>query len=261
MGASNLYPTGSAFSIDGVLSDRWHVVIGSIQWNVLPSARSNLLNIPGLIGKANPGAEWSSRLFSLDLVFLDRGAIFTDMSGLSAALNPINGDHQLILLDEQPGWHINCIPAADSQLRTGPNTGKVTLALEAADPLWYSNTSRTEGGTLTNGGAPLALPYGGNVSAPPVITVTVPPTATQPITGIKLSYGGSAVNYAGSLSAPGDKLVIDCGKYTVTKNGGNDIANWSGDFPFVPVGGGSAGWSDTNNQGGVVQFVYPDRFA
>lgn len=243
---SLLFPSGGAFSIDGVHSDTWRMYMQSYDYALIPGLRVRLQSIPGRSGKRGKGAEIDSRIVRLSLVSVqanapqignvsavERSAMHDRLHAFAAAVDPATGPHKLILLDDYPAWFLWVHTAAETPITPNLIIGTFQMQFEAADPFFYSTTARNVAPTSVANAGALNLVNNGNQPTPGVFTVTATPAAiTGPLT---LTLGGVGVTYGANL-ALNDVLVIDTDKLTVTKNGISDIANWSGDFPLIPVG-------------------------
>ena len=269
--SSSLYPAGGTFSIDGVLSDTWHLFIRDWQHSLIPTPLHHLKGVPGRSGKKNSHAGLSSRVVTLDLTFADKATIFADMRAFASAINPVSlgdpgaspfatadGSHQLIFIDDNPGFYLKVVPQGDVIVTSSAFYGEATIPFEAFDPFWYSTSSRSIAQAVASGGT-IVVPNAGNVTTPPVITVAYPSGGTGALTGVVLTIGTVTLTYNGTIAA-GQSVVFDCDKFTVLNNGVNDFANWSGDFPQIPSGGGVLGYSDTNHVGATVTVAYTDRW-
>lgn len=263
---SSLFAAGSSFKVDGVHSDTWRMYLRNWSMAMLPSTRSSLTDIPGRTGKRDAGSELSSRLLSYDLSIYQADAPqrHTLMRAFAAALDPRRGAHAIELVDEWPGWYISAIPVSD--MTAAPEAGiktDFTMAVEAADPHFYSTASQTVTWVPTASGQATTLTNPGNTDTPLIITVSKRPAAGGTLQNFDIVVGGVHVHYAGVVVG-GDTLVIDTGAFTVKKNNVNDIANWSVDFPPLP-GGPALGvvsavsMTDQNNQGATVRFDYRAR--
>lgn len=255
---SALYPVGGEFTIDGVSSDTWHCQITQWHANLLPTLRMNTPDIPGRAGKANAGVEFSSRIVSADVAFLQMSTIRDDIEGLADALDPTVGTHAFVIVDDFPGRHLNVVPNADMPIARVPAVATFTMSLEALDPFWYSNTSQSIAWNAT-ASSPITLPNAGSAAADPVFTITYPAGGVGALTGIHITIAGVTVQYNGSISNT-DTVVIDSGKMNVTKNGVADNGNWSNDFPQIPKGGAQATYSDTNAVGAHIVVSYTERW-
>lgn len=280
-----LYPVGGSFSIDGVHSDAWNMFCRNWSHSHQAVPRTNHIDIPGRTGKFAQKMELSSKLFSFDMAIynvLGRAAAIQNLVDFAAATDPRNGLHQLILLDDRPGWWLGITPSSLGSGSTNVTITQSTLghiqftvSLEAPDPRWYKTTPvsfswnpRPPGTAVTT-----TLNNTGTDRAQPVFTIAHPGGAGV-LTGVRLAYNGSTFTYNGSLIS-GDVLVVDMANWTVMKNGNNDIVNWAGDdFPSLagtvsdlaqftpprtPPVATVLTWSDTNNVGANITGTYTER--
>lgn len=283
---SSLFPLGGAFRIDGVHSDTWHMYLRSWAHQHTPTPRLNLVGVPGKVGKFAQQTELDSKLLSFDIACANltggRQGMMADFRNFAAALDPRTGGHQMLLEDDNPGWVINVQPSSQSGAQaniqvqqTATGIAYFTMMLEAADPWWYSTTPRSiswQPRSASN--KTLVVTNNGNGETPPVFTITYPTGGSGVLTGLKIAYNGSSVTYNGTIGSS-DTVVIDCGNWTITKNGVIDITNWGQDgFPMIQ--GTTDGlapntpprtspvtttmtWTDTNNIGANVTVAYTER--
>lgn len=258
---SPLFEPGGSFSVDGVHSDTWHMFLRGWTMPLLPSLRINLQDIPGRSGKANDGIEYSSKVLALDITAtdVDKPTILQSLRAFGVAIDPKVGSHKIRLLDDMPGFWLPAVPTSDILVTaSSPISMDFVLTMEAYDPFWYFDAAQHITWVAAKNGTKV-LPNAGNESTPVVITITRG-AGSGVLTALKFTFGagGPFVQYNGSIIA-GDTVIIDTGNMTVLKNGVNDIANWSSDFPYVPPGGVTVTYTETNTVGANVTFDYNER--
>jgi hypothetical protein len=258
---SAIFPAGGGFLIDGVQSDAWRAYIRGYQIGLLPSIRSKLTSIPGVTGKFNPGQELDSRLLTVDMTIAapaGRAQAFGFMRSLAMALDPRVGLHALEF-EDNPGWYLNCTHNQDPYVTglivdsvTGLALQQFTLSLEAGDAYWWSDTVAAVAWPVAPGaaGGTLTVVNSGLDSTPLTITIRYPTGQTLPLGGILIGGfpNGASIGYAGSITA-GGTIVINTATMSITNNGVSDIANWSGQMPYLPPGMSTLTFADANHVG------------
>jgi phage-related protein len=255
-----LFPAGGEFSIDGFSSDTWQMYM--LDWTiaVIPSLRVNLVSVPGRVGKRSAGTEIDSRIVHLALscVNPNRAALMANLRAFSAAVDPRGGPHKLCLTDDDPDYYIWVVP--NSEVPTSPKIIKADMdvVFEACDPHWYYTTPRSYSWAASNATPLVVANTNGNTSTPVHLHLVGPPVGMA--ASITIGFGASTVTYTGGLAGT-DYVDIDTDKFTVTKNGINDIAHWGGDdFPLLPIGAAvPITWYDTSNLGATVTVTYNER--
>ena len=120
-----------------------------------------------------------------------------------------------------------------------------TVDFVCADPFYYYDSTGSDSHTLNSsdtsvGGGlykeAFTINNTGTVFAYPVITITATNTLTT-VTVRNLTTGRN-FTYTGTVSA-GKQLVIDCGYFTVTNDGNDDLTNWNGSFLWFNPGNNS----------------------
>ncbi len=104
----------------------------------------------------------------------------------------------------------------------------VDLSFVQVSPSWYGDTASSTTTDLVSSPQTIVESNGGNADvANAIITITAPGTLSTPITSITIAISAiSSFTWSGSLAA-GDVLVIDCGAWSIKKNG---VAAWNVSF-------------------------------
>ncbi len=153
--------------------------------------------------------------------------------GLQPALDSLKslsgkrGKLYMLMFDNTTRWRWARFAMQGSWPSLKPYQVDVDLAFESGDPLWRG-AFHSQSVDLVTSPQTIILNNGGNAAVTnEVVTLTIPATAGQ-ITAFILSMAGvSEFTWNGSLTG-GDELVIDCGAWSVRKNG---VGAWSSN-PF-----------------------------
>jgi phage-related protein len=208
----------------GTLQPLGIIVLRDSRHELLPGTRDYSEAVPGRHGEIDFGVEFLPRYLELRVSTVNfepaqRGAL---KRRLAEYLNPLVGPVNLVFWDEPDREYRVRYSGKLDITRHYANWLEFTIPLKMGDPFIVRMWEKTHvgSGTLVNEGtfeAPLIIEIKGPVTNP---TVTV---------------GSSVLGYTGSLTSA-DTLVIDTGAMTVTFNGQNALANYSGGFPKLPPG-------------------------
>lgn len=229
--------------LDNVLQPLGVIVMrGESRKDLLPGTRENTDKIPGRHGEIDFGSEFQPRVLELRVgQNVDPAEREKLKRTLAKWLNPMQGEQPLIFADDlDKTYYVKYAGKID--LDQWPSWLEFTIPFKAGDPFIVGSFEKTHvgSGALTNEGT---------FETPVVITIT------GSVTDPSVVVGGETLTYTGSL-ASNDTLVIDTGKMSVTFNGVNALANYSGGFPKLQPGDTPV----TAAAAGTTVFTWRDRW-
>lgn len=274
------------FKIGGHHSNEYGLFLIQKQIEIVPESRDIEQVIYGLPGLYDYRTEHAQRMITLTLAFYDetRAKMIQNAHNFAALINPMIG-YQPMIFDDEPDKfysvkYTSSGNGAQYPLMTFDHlVGDIQLGFKCDDPFIYSTSSQDQEWEAPYNGQ-TTLQNNGSQSCPLLITLRAPgstgteteytgtgvgttnPGSAGEVTqtaGITLTINGVSVTYAGSIG-PSDEVVIDTKKFIVTKNGQNDLANWSGDFPQLDPGINTVAETDTAGAGVDVEFQYTERW-
>lgn len=220
-------------------------VIKDSRFEMLPGTREYTEEIPGRHGEYDFGEDFRPRSIELRCVVeVSYAGQLAKMREIAEQVNPLNGVQELTFADD-PGKVYKVKYAgsmAVGNLNRHATYMEFMLPFKMTDPFIYSDTenSLVGSGVITNGGSvetPLIIEIQGDVTDP------------------SIDVGGDVLSYTGTVTAS-DMLIIDTGLMTVTFNGANALANYSGGFPKLSPGDTSVTAAST----GTTTFKWTDRW-
>lgn len=207
----------------GTLNPLGIIVLRDSRHEVLPRTREYTEEIPGRHGEIDFGAELEPRVLELHCTTSNfspeqRGEI---KRKLAQYLNPLVGEVSLVFWDEIDKVYWVRYSGQAEFARHYANWLEFTIPLKGRPFLVRMWEKRHVGsGELENEGT---------ADTPLVIEIQ------GPVTNPQVTVGSAVLSYTGTLTSA-DRLVIDTENMTVTFNGQNAIASYSGTFPWLPPG-------------------------
>jgi len=137
------------------------------------------------------------------------------------------------------GFHWGYVPG------TAAKSAVYSIDFICADPFFYLDATGSDVRTLNSSDTPVGLGNRaeiftinntGNIFVYPKIVVAATDTITTVI--VRNLTTGRNFTYSGTILA-GTSLTVDCGLFTVTNNGTEDLTNWSGSFLWLEAGNNS----------------------
>ena len=228
---------------EGVLNPLGVIVLRDSREELLPGTQENTETIPGRHGEIDFGSRFQSRTLELHVAMegIDRSQREQIKRTIAKYLNPILGPQNLIFADDvEKTYRVKYAGKID--LTQFANWLEFTIPFKAGDPFIIGSFEKMHvgSGIVTNEGT---------FETPVIIEVK------GPVTNPSVTIGGTTLTYTGSLSSA-DTLIIDTEKMTVTFNGVNALANYSGGFPKLQPGDTVV----TAATGGTTIFRWRDRW-
>lgn len=240
----------AAIGVDATFNNKSLADFGAFMtaWVVppVPNTQDNELNVPGQVGTYDAGTELRRVDVTMQVGFWTqtggRKEIRAQIRALIAWLDPRNG-YVPVSFEEDPDYYLmlkltstagSSTMTMNPESPTGEAAGTIDLQFKAVDPHWYSSAPGQDEQTVAGitSTAPGTLINPGGASTPMGITVR----ATAAVAGgFIINLGAASIHYNGDL-VTNDTIFIDTDAWVVTKNGGNAIGAWSGDFPLLPPG-------------------------
>lgn len=261
---------------DTKLQDIGVIVKLESQEDMLPSTQDLTLNIPGRHGAYDFGAWIQPRSFVLACRFEERGydtlkeqirrfvMLFLDTWGRPKTVRLRYGD--------EPDKYYNVRYSGSMPLQRLAGFGLFSVPLIAHDPHAYTTTSNeevtwgSETVTFNNTSYTFGHTGGGQetvVTTPQSIPVYVSGLAVKPIIIIKGTGNNVRLNVGMQQCSLGSftntTWHIDLEEYTVTKNGGNGITDFIGDFFYFEPGENELRISGSNLNV-TVQVKFEDKY-
>lgn len=235
---------GVGFTINGHDASEYGAFCTDYAIPPLPNVRENDIEVPGMVGVYDAGTELARTDITMQVGFYTanggRPAIKDAIRRFIADIDPRKGYVDLTF-EEDPDFYlvvkltsqggsegVNMQPVG----RNGECAATVDLMFKIADPHWYSHSM---GDVVVDGithSAAVNINNPGSSSGPVLVTATATAAVSN---GFNITIGGVRMGYAGSLVA-GDVVIFDTDNWTVTVNGANGIAGWSGSFPWLGPG-------------------------
>jgi predicted phage tail component-like protein len=209
---------------DNILQPLNVQVLRDSREDLLPGIREFTEEIPGRHGEIDFGSEFQPRILELHVISVDdlnislREQIKRD---IAKYLDPTKGVKTLIFANDDTKTY-NVKYAGRIDLKQYPTRLEFTIPFKCSDPFIMATYEKnhTGSGILTNEGT---------FETPVVITIK------GPVTNPSVKIGNNTLTYTGTLSST-DTLIINTETMTVTFNGVNALANYSGSFPKLPPG-------------------------
>lgn len=216
----------------------------------LPATRDRTLEVPGMHGLYDFGADLAPRLFELECAIIQPNAYFLQRAVRALAAHLMDGDGRPrtleLIFDEEPDkvYFVRYAGAVSIQKRIG--IGKFTLPFIAYDPFAYSifnaNDVNVDTPVLVDSDITVDANYDFLVRFPTQLTVdNFGSVNVRPIVEINgsfstlsLTLGGITLNYTASLN--NELLILDFAKYTARIGAVNMIGHTNGRFGHLPVG-------------------------
>lgn len=266
------------FTFAGQHSGSLYVWLVKSKFLLMPPTRDRFDSIPGRHGEYDFGFDFDTRTIELECVIQawSEAELRQRARQVARWLDPSQGPQRLIF-DSEPDKYYLVRYAGSADIEMVARQGKFTIPFRALDPFAYA-VEKKEIQWPALYGDTTTLVNEGSAECPLVITIEAP-NETNPIypavgigstnygvagevaqtAGVTLTVGGVSVTYSGTITVH-DKVVIDSGNFTVTKNGQNAIQYWLGDFPMLSPGSVEVAEIDTAGVGAKVTFSYRERW-
>lgn len=264
-------------SIGGVHTGDYGLYLNKKTIDLLPKSRDIEQTIYGRPGRYDYGTELGQRFVKTNFTMIgsDRPDLVDNLKQFAAVVDPRKG-YQKIIFDDDPNHFIwgkytsQASPSVDYMM----THGKFALTFKCDDPFFYAVDSRSVNWSAPYNGQ-TTVTNNGSVACPVTITLKAPGDTSESYaaagigttnygsgtktSNVKITINGVSVTYTGEISGS-DVVKIDTKEFTVTKNGVNDIAHWSGDFPDLAAGSNTITETDEMGVGASVTFDFTERW-
>jgi len=228
---------------NGILQPIGVTVLRDSREDLLPPTRDISETVSGLDGEFDFGSELNPRIIELyvrtdTMTPEEREAM---KRTIAEYLNPQNGA-KTFLFEDNPSKMYYVICDGKIQVQSVKNWTTFIIPLKVCNAFIVSTElhTHTGSGTLTNEGT---------FETPLVIEIT------GPVTNPSIQVGSDTLTWEGTVGVS-DTLKIDSEHMTVTFNGVNAIANYTGGFPKLQPGDTTV----TATSGGTTVFKWRSRW-
>ena len=241
---------GTDFADYGLVVNRWDPALSFTR-----DASQIQLPTKAIAGVANYPPKNISLAITISATTI--AAMLSYIDDIKGLLN-IEGGYSLILDNQSARYWTARFKSIEGRM-ISPLTFQGQLTFVADDPAAYSTSNTSSDFNIDSDPKTVTETPGGNMIIFPVYTLT----AGEDLTGVTIKIQNVGRNeelqWTGSL-ANGEELEIDCDAWTVKKEGTEDMATVTGEFPWLDGGSANSIKITALASTGTLNIAYRDKY-